>query len=339
MHYLITGHTGFKGSWLAQLLTAQGHEVSGISLDPKAGDLFALADLGKIFKYDFRENIRNFEGIEKLIKKARPDVLIHFAAQPLVLESYRDPVGTYETNVNGTLNILRATEKVPAIKARLIITTDKVYRNTGKTSGYVESDPLGGIDPYSASKAMADILTQSWALSTTGSPIAIARAGNVIGGGDFATDRILTDAVKSFVTNKPLELRSPNSVRPWQHVLDCLTGYLYIVDHLLEASVNVSWNIGPSPKSYRTVSEILKISERYWGKKLDIIESKSDFVESQLLTLDSSQANQILGWKGCWDIETTMKKTVGWYKNQSEGLNARVLCAEDISTFRENLPK
>jgi CDP-glucose 4,6-dehydratase len=333
MHYLITGHTGFKGSWLAQLLVAQGHEVSGVSLDPKENDLFTIAKLEELFTHDFRQDIRNYDALEKIIKRINPEVLIHFAAQPLVLESYRDPVGTYETNVNGTLNVLRASENITSIKARLIITTDKVYRNSGQKMGYVETDSLGGLDPYSASKAMADILAQSWSTSTIGAPIAIARAGNVIGGGDFAKDRILADAVTSFIGEKTLELRNPGSVRPWQHVLDCLSGYLNITNSMLEGPVSTIWNIGPEPGSYRTVREILSIAENYWGKELVIVEGESKFVETDFLTLDSSKAAEILGWKGTWDIDLTMKQTIDWYKQYSGGMNPRTLCEKDISVY------
>jgi CDP-glucose 4,6-dehydratase len=336
MHYLITGHTGFKGSWLAQLLVAQGHEVSGISLDPKENDLFTVARLEELFAHDFRQDIRNYEALEKAIKQINPDVLIHLAAQALVLESYRDPVSTYEINVHGTLNVLKASESVNSIKARLIITTDKVYRNSGKKSGYIESDPLGGLDPYSASKAMADILAQSWGASTTGAPIAIARAGNVIGGGDFAKDRILTDIITSFVGGETLELRNPTSVRPWQHVLDCLLGYLSIVDSLLEGPKRNTWNIGPEPDSYMTVREILSIAEKYWGKKINVLGTKSKFVETDFLTLDSTQAAQILGWRNSWDVDLTMKKTINWYKQYSDGVNPRTLCKADITEFLDN---
>lgn len=333
MHYLITGHTGFKGSWLAQLLVAQGHQVSGVALQPRVGDLFSIANLSEIFVNDFRQDIRDFEVLEKIFNEVNPDVLIHFAAQPLVLESYRDPVGTYETNVNGTLNVLKASDNTESLKARLIITTDKVYRNTGKTTGYVESDSLGGIDPYSASKAMADILTQSWSITSTGAPIAIARAGNVIGGGDFAKDRIFTDVVHSFVNDLKLELRSPTSVRPWQHVLDCLSGYLSIVDSLLKGSKGAIWNIGPSTSSYTTVREILNLGELFWNKKLDVVEIESKYLETNHLTLDSSQANKLLGWKSAWDIESTIERTIQWYKGHSLGVNPRILCEEDISEF------
>jgi len=336
MHYLITGHTGFKGSWLSQMLVAQGHEVSGISLDPKENDLFAIANLESLFSYDFREDIRNYQAVDRIFKKISPDILIHFAAQPLVLESYRDPVGTYETNVNGTLNVLRASDSSQSLKARLIITTDKVYRNSGKISGYVESDPLGGLDPYSSSKAMADLLSQSWGASTSGAPIAVARAGNVVGGGDFAKERILTDLVTSFVNDVPLELRSPNSIRPWQHVLDCLSGYLRIVESLLSGPISgATWNIGPEPRSYTTVSEIVALGERFWGKELNPRSTSSEFVETNFLTLDSSQASKVLGWRGLWDIELTMKKTIDWYKHYSEGGDPKTLCKKDIYEYLE----
>jgi len=185
MHYLITGHTGFKGSWLSLMLQVQGHTVSGISLDPLEKSLFNQANLGEIFENDFRIDIRNSKEFRQAVEKVEPEVIIHLAAQPLVRESYKDPIGTFETNVLGTLNLLEATKELSNLKSTLIITTDKVYKNYNHLRGYVETDELGGDDPYSASKAAADIATQSWVKSFATSPVAIARAGNVIGGGDY----------------------------------------------------------------------------------------------------------------------------------------------------------
>ena len=333
MHYLITGHTGFKGSWLTQFLVALGHEVSGIALNPNSNSLFKLANVQSLLRHDFRLDIRDYESLTQAINIIKPEILIHFAAQPLVLESYKNPITTYETNVNGTLNVLRASDDVDSLKARLIITTDKVYRISGKNLGYIESDSLGGIDPYSASKAMADILSQSWSMCTTGAPIAIARAGNVIGGGDFAEDRILTDAVSAFVSNSTLKLRNPNAVRPWQHVLDCLEGYLRIVDRLIVEPIKPTWNIDPDPGSYKSVSEILKLAEKYWGKELKLSVSNSNYNESQHLTLDSSQAKTILGWESRWSIDLTVERTINWYKRQASGIDSRILCQEDIESF------
>jgi CDP-glucose 4,6-dehydratase len=234
MHYLISGHTGFKGAWLVMLLKSRGHEVSGFSLDPLKGSLFAEAKVAKLLLGDYRQDIRDFNGTLKVFKQTQPDVFIHMAAQPLVLESYKHPVDTFEINVNGTLNVLRAAQEVKSLKGQLIITTDKVYKNEGLKKAFKESDALGGDDPYSASKAMADILTQSWMNSFPKIPTAIGRAGNVIGGGDASPDRLIPDIIKNLKVGQAPQIRHPEYVRPWQHVLDCLNGYLFVIEHLLK---------------------------------------------------------------------------------------------------------
>jgi len=215
MHYLITGHTGFKGAWLTIWLESLGHEVSGISLDPLSGSLFETANLSDLLANDFRLDIRDAPAVRATISKTSPDVVFHMAAQPLVRESYKDPRGTFETNVMGTLNVLEAVSATPSVKAHVVITTDKVYRNVNQVAGYKETDPLGGDDPYSASKAMADILTHSWVTSFGGPPTAIARAGNVIGGGDVSPDRLLPDLLTSYSAGIAPTLRYPEAVRPW----------------------------------------------------------------------------------------------------------------------------
>jgi CDP-glucose 4,6-dehydratase len=222
MHYLLTGHTGFKGTWLSLLLSSAGHEVSGISLNPVEGSLFSRVRPRDLLNADVRLDIRDAAAVHEQIARIAPDVVIHLAAQPLVRESYRDPRGTFDTNVWGTINVLEATRRTESVQATLIVTTDKVYRNDGRSTGYVESDPLGGHDPYSASKAMADLATQSWRASYPGTPIAIARAGNVIGGGDVSPDRLMPDLIAAFATGTPARIRNPRAIRPWQHVLDCL---------------------------------------------------------------------------------------------------------------------
>lgn len=316
MHYLVTGHTGFKGSWLSLMLQMQGHEVSGISLDPDKKSLFTQAKLASIFKKDLRANICNREHILKLIAKLNPDVIIHLAAQPLVRESYKYPIKTFETNVLGTLNILEATKNVSNLKATLIVTTDKVYKNHSQLIGYKETDELGGMDPYSASKAAADIATNSWAKSFAESPVAIARAGNVIGGGDWAIDRIIPDLVNAYSKNQVPTIRYPNAVRPWQHVFDCLSGYIALVDSQIHDGTEGAWNFGPMESSARTVRELALAFAKNWGWSDVAYKFEQDMApsEANLLLLDSSKARNLLGWKDSLTFEESIEMTVDWYK-------------------------
>ena len=211
LHYLVTGHTGFKGAWLVALLRSRGHQVSGLALDPVPDALYTRAGLDAQVEHDLRVDIRDAAATAAGVARVSPDVVLHLAAQPLVRESYQDPRTTFETNVTGTLNVLEAVQNTPSVKAHVVITTDKVYRNVNQESGYVESDPLGGDDPYSSSKAMADLLTQSWVTSFPGAPTAIARAGNVIGGGDVSRDRLLPDLLTAFRDGRAAVLRVPES--------------------------------------------------------------------------------------------------------------------------------
>jgi CDP-glucose 4,6-dehydratase len=333
MHFLVTGHTGFKGSWLVKLLVNLGHTVSGIALDPLEGDLYEKANLGRLMLNDFRQDIREYELLNSIFQEVNPDVVMHLAAQPLVLESYKKPVETYETNVLGTLNVLRASENLSNLQAQLIVTTDKVYKNDPNVNGYVESDALGGIDPYSASKAMADILTQSWIKMPSKARTSIVRAGNVIGGGDNSKDRIMTDMMTAFKYGTSLDIRHPEAVRPWQHVLDSLSGYLAIVRKLLEAPTQPAWNIGPSATNYRNVSQLIELSETVLEKSLSKNYIPSSFVETQHLTLNATLANSELGWRNEWDFEETVKRTVNWYKDNLLGIDAESLCERDIFDF------
>ncbi len=333
MHFLITGHTGFKGSWLVKLLVNLGHTVSGIALDPLDGDLFKEANLTRFMLNDYRQDIRDFESLNSIFQKVNPEVVIHLAAQPLVLESYKKPVETYETNVLGTLNVLRASENLSKLRAQLIVTTDKVYKNNPSVNGYVESDALGGVDPYSASKAMADILTQSWIKMPCNIRTSIVRAGNVIGGGDNSKDRIMTDMMNSFKKRTPLDIRHPEAVRPWQHVLDSLGGYLAIVKNLLESPSEPAWNIGPSATNYRNVSQLIEHSEKVMGTSISKNYIPSSFIETEHLTLNAGLANSELGWQNAWDFEETVNRTVNWYKDHFQGIDADSLCERDIVDF------
>ena len=319
MHYLVTGHTGFKGSWLSLMLQMQGHEVSGISLNPPSRSLFIEAELEGTFNHDFRIDIRDKEGLSNAIKQINPEVIIHLAAQPLVRESYKFPVETFETNVIGTLNVLEATKQLQNLKAALIITTDKVYKNHNHLRGYVETDELGGDDPYSASKAAADIAAQSWIKSFATVPMAIARAGNVIGGGDWATDRIIPDLVNAYSSGQLPTLRYPDAIRPWQHVLDCLNGYLMLTKYLLNGGEGGEWNFGPSLDEKHSVGELtstvalnFNIDKTSWR-----IEPEQQPHESGYLLLDSGKARKSLDWGDKLDFLMTIQWTLEGYKKYS----------------------
>lgn len=336
MHFFVTGHTGFKGAWLTLLLKSRGHEVSGFSNIAKNKDLYTTANLKSLLKYDFCGDVRNEEQIKDAINVSNPDVIIHLAAQSLVLRSYKDPVETFTTNVNGTLNLLNIASNFSGIKAILIITTDKVYRNDEKKTGYLESDSLGGHDPYSASKAMADLLTQSFINLNGSIPIGIARAGNVIGGGDFGEHRIIPDIIRAINTSFPLVLRNPNSVRPWQHVLDCLTGYLSIVDLMIKTQRSGIWNIGPRLTDYKPVNEIVNYFISNWPNKLSKSLQPTKYQETNFLTLDSSKIMKESGWRNVLDFEKSLLWTSNWY-NKTINLGIAPLDAsmEDISLYTQ----
>ena len=336
MHYLVTGHTGFKGSWLSLMLQMQGHSISGISLDPLEKSHFNLARLSDIFENDLRIDIRNSEKFREAVEKIDPEVIIHLAAQPLVRESYKDPVGTFETNVLGTLNLLEATKELSNLKATLIITTDKVYKNHNHLRGYVESDELGGDDPYSASKAAADIATQSWIKSFATSPVAIARSGNVIGGGDWAVDRIIPDLVNAYSANLLPTLRYPDAIRPWQHVLDCLAGYQKLLKEMLESGKSGQWNFGPTLDKKHSVSELVESFAKTWGvlgieQPWKLAENVQPH-EAGYLLLDSNKARETLGWNDKLDFELAIGMTVEWFK-KIDTENPRDVTTDQIRGF------
>ena len=336
MRVLITGHTGFKGSWLTLMLQRTGHAVSGLALDPLPGSLFELAGVADTLEVDARVDVRDADAVRAIVATVAPDVVIHMAAQPLVRASYSDPRWTIETNVMGTFNVLEAIAATDTIKATVIVTTDKVYRNVGQHAGYVETDALGGHDPYSASKAMADILTTSWVDSFDGCPTAIARAGNVIGGGDVSADRLFPDLIHAFDASEPAQLRYPDAVRPWQHVLDCLNGYVLLVGALLERgqAAGGAWNIGPDPTAFRTVGDAASLAAARWGAGAAWTALNGDHPhEAALLTLDASRARQELGWHDRLDFEHAIDWTVDWAKRVRSGEPARDVTLAQIDAF------
>ena len=336
MHYLVTGHTGFKGAWLVLMLKQRGHQVSGLSLDPIPGALFESAGLDELLENDFRVDIRDSVSTTQAIKESAPDVVMHLAAQPLVRYSYEHPRETFETNAMGTLNVLEAVSKTPSVQAQLIVTTDKVYKNLNRVEGYKEYEPLGGDDPYSSSKAMADLLTQSWVKSFPGVPTAIGRAGNVIGGGDVSADRLMVDLIKNSTDGRPTEIRSPESVRPWQHVLDCLNGYLALTDQLLESKTSLGeWNFGPGDQGFLTVSEIIDFFSEAWGDTFPGWESTSDGGkhEAKLLALNAEKAEDELNWKNYLDVKQSVEWTVDWHKKVSKGISPLSVTNEQVTSF------
>ena len=334
MHFLLTGHTGFKGAWFTMLLKALGHEVSGIALNPKSGSLFERATLADLLTHDFRFDIRDPGRFSEAVHVIRPDFAVHFAAQALVKASYEDPRFTFETNVHGTLNFLAATQDLGSLRGRLVITSDKVYRNDQRSQPYVETDALGGRDPYSASKAMADILSQSWIASYPRVPSAIARAGNVIGGGDVAEHRIVPDIIDAMSSGLAVTLRYPNAVRPWQHVLDCLGGYSFIIDSLDDSTVATTWNVGPGNENMVSVSQLVASFADLWGSRCHV---NKEFAvtdhEEALLTLDSSRLRKATGWRNKLGFEETVEWTVDWEKSVRSGGNPRAAAMRQVEAF------
>jgi len=336
MRYLVTGHTGFKGAWLAQMLAADGHEVSGLSLDPAEDSLFARARVGELLALDLRADIRDAAATAAAMREASPEVVIHLAAQSLVRESYRDPRTTWETNVNGTYNVLDAVAGTPGVRAVLVITTDKVYRNTNRVTGYREDEPLGGLDPYSASKAAADLLTQSWIASSGCSvPTAIARAGNVVGGGDVCAERLMVDLIAAFSAGQDVVLRSPHAVRPWQHVLDCLDGYLTLTEALLAGTASgEAFNFGPDSRELVPVLTVAEAVARLWGTGCGVVvDSAPAPAEAQRLSLDVSKARNRLGWRGRLDFTQTLQWTIDWAKADAAGTDPRQVCSDQLRAF------
>jgi CDP-glucose 4,6-dehydratase len=334
MHYLITGHTGFKGSWLVLWLNSLGHEVSGISLDPIPNSLFDRANVSESLQNDFRIDIRKSDEVKSAILQIKPDAVFHLAAQPLVRESYVDPRYTFETNVMGNISLLEAVSSAKSVKAHVVVTTDKVYRNINQVAGYVESDPLGGHDPYSSSKAMADLLTQSWISSFPGTPTTIVRAGNVIGGGDVSKDRLMPDLISAYLNKKVPTLRYPNSVRPWQHVLDCLNGYLMVSESLLSGKEHPMMNIGPDKESFVTVAKVAELVaiqlsvDSTWN-----LSETTEPHEAGLLSLDASLAKTALGWHDKLKFADAVSWTTDWYQKVERNESAREITIQQIETF------
>lgn len=346
---LVTGHTGFKGSWLCIWLLEMGAEVIGYALDPyTTKDNFVLSGLSEKM-IDIRGDIRDRKKLEEVFLKFKPEVVFHLAAQPLVLQSYEIPVETYEINVMGSIHVMESIRKCTETKIAIMITTDKCYENKEQLWGYRENDALGGFDPYSSSKGAAEIAINSWRQSffnpkenkMHGKAISSVRAGNVIGGGDWAKDRIIPDCIKAIEANRSIEIRSPESIRPWEHVLEPLGGYILLAEKMAEdhEEYSSSWNFGPNLDSVVTVWEIAeKLIENYGRGTLLDISGKQTPHEAKLLALDISKARFKLGWKPILNIDETMKMVSEWYSKYEEN-EVYTLCVKQIEMYIGKLQK
>ena len=341
---LVTGHTGFKGSWLSIWLHELGAEVIGVAQAPfTERDNFVLSGIGQRIKADIRADIRDGERIKEIFRQYQPEIVFHLAAQPLVRLSYDIPVEPYQTNVMGTIHILEAIRFTDSVKVGVMITTDKCYENREQIWGYRENEPMGGYDPYSSSKGAAEIAIASWrrsffhpgAYEKHGKSIASVRAGNVIGGGDWALDRIIPDCIKALEAGKPIEIRSPKAIRPWQHVLEPLSGYMLLAQKMWNDPVKYceGWNFGPRAESITNVWDVASmVIENYGSGELKDLSDPDALHEAKLLMLDISKAKFQLGWEPRMSLGKCVQLVVDWYKRYKEE-DAYTLCVEHIEKY------
>lgn len=338
----LTGHTGFKGSWLSLWLHSMGAVVKGYSLEPNTNpSLYGILSLADLIHSEIGD-IRDLSKLKESIVAFKPEIVIHMAAQPLVRYSYKEPLETYSINVMGTANVLETIRKCDKVRAVVIVTTDKVYENNEWVWGYRENEPLGGFDPYSSSKACAELVTAAYRqsyFSTTDTPsIATARAGNVIGGGDWSLDRLIPDAIKAFEENKPLVIRNPSSIRPWQHVLEPLSGYLMLAESLFKESSRFaqSWNFGPDDDDCKTVKWILDGLVKIWGNDASwVLEQTAQPHEANFLKLDCSKAKTDLNWYPRWEILNVLEMIVKWHKRYQSGAAMMDICLQEIKNYNQ----
>ncbi len=342
----VTGHTGFKGGWLALWLAHLGAEVCGVALEPATRpNLFEEARVAQGMQSGIAD-IRDLERMKSMVRQHRPEVVFHLAAQPLVRDSYDDPIGTYTTNVIGTANLLEAVRGCDSVRAVVVITTDKCYENNEWVWPYRENDRLGGHDPYSNSKACAELMVSAFRDSffppaqyaEHGVAVASARAGNVIGGGDWAKDRLIPDIIRAFATAQPLRVRSPNAVRPWQHVLEPLSGYLKLAERLYESgpSYGGAWNFGPEHSDARPVEWIVQHLAANWGSEARWeVDAGPHPHEAQMLKLDWSKAAHGLGWHPTLSLEEALRFTADWYRRCAAGDDMRRFTIQQILRFEE----
>jgi len=339
----ITGHTGFKGSWLSLWLNYLGADVTGYALEaPTNPSMFDVCDIGKDVN-SIIADIRNINRLKTALRKEKPEIVIHMAAQPLVRESYRYPLETYSTNVMGTVNILEAVRSTDCVHSFINVTTDKVYENEERQKGYVEDEPLGGYDPYSSSKACSEIVTQAYRRSyfnpakykSDNVTVATARAGNVIGGGDWAEDRLIPDFVRAILAKKEIKIRNPKAVRPWQHVLEPLAGYSLLAEKLYKHGPKFAsaWNFGPDRKEAKTVEYIVKALCEKWEGSSYSIDATVHPHEAGYLYLDITKAKKLLGWKPKWPLDTALDKVVEWTIEYKDGADMKNVSLNQIKEY------
>ena len=337
----ITGHTGFKGSWLSIILTYLDSSIDGYSLKPRKNSLFNKSMISQKLESNTYADINDLRKLKKKIKVCKPEIIFHLAAQPLVIESYNEPLKTLNTNIIGTANLLDSIRNIKSIKSVVIITTDKVYKIKKNNRLYKELDQLGGFDPYSASKVGAEIVVESYIKSffensNLRNRISTARAGNVIGGGDFSENRLIPDIVSAINNKKKLKVRNPNHIRPWQHVLDPLMGYLILAEKQYNNKVNNnehSWNFGPNKNNFKKVIDIVKYIKT--SQKFEYISTKNNinFKETKILKLNSFKAKKKLNWISKWNLTKSITKTLEWNKNIQKGISAKDMCERQFLMY------
>jgi CDP-glucose 4,6-dehydratase len=338
---LLTGHTGFKGAWLSLWLQALGAELTGLALQPVANNLFDRARVA-IGMRSIHGDIRDGELVARVLRESRPEVVIHMAAQSLVQDSYERPVATYDVNVMGTVHVLEGVRACGGVRAMLNVTSDKCYLNRGDVPPYREDDPLGGHDPYSSSKACAELVTAAYRLSflaSLGVGVATARAGNVIGGGDAARNRLVPDLIAAFEQGRAAELRNPAAVRPWQHALEPLRGYLMVAQRLCEEPqvAAQAWNFGPDLGDAVPVHEVARRLAQLWGSRATVRMAQTAGAghEAALLTLDATKARESLGWRPLLRLDDALRLTVDWARATAAGRDAREMCLTQISAYEK----
>jgi CDP-glucose 4,6-dehydratase len=342
---LLTGHTGFKGAWLTLWLRELGAEIHGYSLAPPTEpNLFEIARVGTALTSDTRADIRDLSSLGETLRRVCPEVVLHLAAQPLVRLSYVIPAETFDVNVMGTVNLLQAIQQAPSVRAAIIVTTDKCYENDGGGRPFRETDPVGGHDPYSASKACAEIAVSSFRSSAgaigvgnSGAAIASVRAGNVVGGGDWAPNRLVPDCIRAFAGGVPVLLRYPRAIRPWLHVLEPLAGYITLAERLLQLdSVRyaTAFNFGPGHDNDADVLHVAESVARLWGNEARVeIDDGPHPPEEPILRLDTAKAHTMLSWEARWDIAHTLERTVEWYRAWHSGQDVRPVMARQLAEF------
>jgi CDP-glucose 4,6-dehydratase len=342
---LVTGHTGFKGSWAALWLASLGAEVTGLSDDvPTRPSLFDLARVGDDVR-TVRADVRDAEAVRRAVADARPEVVLHLAAQPLVRRSFSAPRETYEVNVMGTVNVLDAVRLAGDVRVAVNVTSDKCYENREWEWAYRESEPMGGHDPYSSSKGASELVTSAYRRSFFGDPdgtrLASARAGNVIGGGDWGEDRLIPDIMRAALEDRPVEIRNPGATRPWQHVLCPLSGYLLLVERLWDDhGVSGAWNFGPAEGDARPVGWIVERLDALWPGGLRWTRAGGEHPhEANFLKVDSSRARARLGWAPAWDLDAALGAIVEWYAGLREGADVRALSLAQLDRFRATTPR